>query len=172
MKEQSPVIKLPIDLNLDTLNGIYRYISARKLMQVKRYYFFIPIFGYSLYQACNYISEINEYISIIENKLSISELSNSRVVEKGIAIGLSDNIVCEKAIHYRKIDYLARHVIIPITGLYTLDNYKMSPGNVYIIDNRSGYRFTAIAGSSHLVYSYLDNTITEKLWDLWKNPDV
>lgn len=169
MKENIAVTKLSVDFRPDLLKEIWTLISGRKIMMVKRHYFFVPINGYSLYQACNYIDGLLPLITEIEEGLDVPELNNTRIIEKGLAINAGSEIVCDRALNGRFLDHVARHVRVPVSGSSTLNGISLDLGGAYIIDNRSGYRFTASKDCCQLVYSFVGNDNKERIWDLWRH---
>jgi hypothetical protein len=167
MKEIKPVIELETHIDIHVLDKIVELTSGKQMMMVRRNYFFVPPNGYSIYQACNYIEGLSDLINMVEEKLVIPEFKNTRIVDKGLAMAPGKDISCT-ASNNRNFDFISRHVRIPLSGKSTLAGIALTPGNVYIIDDITGYEFVASKDSSHLVYSFVSDSVTDRIWDLWK----
>lgn len=166
MMENEAVIRLDYELDNNTIGVLNTLVRSIKAVGVSRSYMFVSV-STSLSDACTKSKQLQDIIHSIETELAHNTLLvHRKIVEKGIGHAVSD-IHVPVARNKLKYDLVTRQVRIPLSGVCYFNDTQLVVGSAYVIDNLTGYSFSASADSLHIILGYFDNNSEHKPWELW-----
>lgn len=172
MREEIPVIPLTgAPLSRSVLDEMCGLLDSMELWAIQRGYFFMTEGGFSFDEAASREPRIKELSAVIESELSRAKLlKEMRVIERGIArVPVGKRFYLRRAINRLTLDIEGRHVRIPLRGFTKINKKVLEVGTAYVIDNIKPF-YIEVDSSMHLVYTFLPNTDTRKIWSLWRIP--
>lgn len=166
MIESDAVIRLDYNLDKSTVGMLNTLVRSIKAVGVSRSYMFVSV-STSLSDACTKSEQLHDIIHNIETALEHNAmLIDRKIVEKGIGHAVAD-IYVPTAKNKLKYDLVTRQVRIPLSGVSYFNNTQLIVGCAYVVDNLTGYSFSASADSLHIILGYFDNNSEHKPWELW-----
>jgi len=171
MKESISVRSLPeYNVDLEIINEIVRIINSIRPWRIIRPYLFSKkLTSYSIQECAIHSEKIYFLVEEINKKILSNEfLKDKRLIESGLGIYTGDYFEIKESINHLLLDTVTRNIHIPLLGESTFDNISLEIGVPYILDNKTGYKFTCTGDVMHLVFNYIDLNDDRYIWNLWK----